>query len=110
MDISSEKLGGTLVVIANASRIDAVSAIQFKDALRAATDDGPPRVVLDLSKVEFIDSSGLGAVVAMFKHLSVKGSMELAALQPAVVKLFHLTRLDSVFTIHDTRETALSAG
>ncbi len=50
-------------------RIDAAVAIQFKDAMRAATDGGPDRVILDLSGVDFIDSSGLGAIVAAMKHL-----------------------------------------
>ena len=44
-------------------RIDAATAIQFKERMRDITKDGPPRVVLDLARVQFLDSSGLGAIV-----------------------------------------------
>lgn len=49
--------------------IDAASAIQFKDRMRDVTQGGLMRVVLDLSQVGFLDSSGLGAVVAVRKTL-----------------------------------------
>jgi anti-sigma B factor antagonist len=48
-------------------RIDAATAIQFKEKMRDATQDGPVRVVLDLARVQFLDSSGLGAIVAVKK-------------------------------------------
>lgn len=89
------------------NRIDAVCAIQFKDEMRKLTDEGPNRVILDLSQVEFLDSSGLGAVVAALKAKKLEQTLELAALQPAVEKVFHLTRMDTVFVIHDSATTAV---
>ena len=59
-----------------------------------------PRVVLDMSRVAFLDSSGLGAVVAVMKLLAPDRKLELSGLTPTVEKVFRLTRMDSIFTIH----------
>ena len=100
MDLDVQRQGGTLVVRVNDTRIDAAVAIAFKEAMRQATAAGDPVVVLDLSAVTFLDSSGLGAVVSVMKHLGAGRRLELAGLTPAVEKVFRLTRMDSVFTIH----------
>jgi anti-sigma B factor antagonist len=60
-----------------------------------------------LSQVEFLDSSGLGAVVAAFKAKKLDQSLELVALQPAVKKVFRLTRMDTVFSIHENAIAAI---
>jgi anti-sigma B factor antagonist len=81
-------------------RIDAAAAVQFRDAMRSATEGGQPRVVLDLSRVTFVDSSGLGAIIAVMKHLGAERTLELAGLQPGVAKVFRLTRLDEIVKVH----------
>lgn len=89
-------------------RIDAATAIQFKEKMRDATRDGPDRVVLDLARVQFLDSSGLGAIVAVKKLLGPERTLELSGLTPTVEKVFRLTRMDSIFTIHPSLEVAVS--
>jgi anti-sigma B factor antagonist len=64
-------------------------------------------VVLDMSNVGFLDSSGLGAVVAVMKALGPIRRLELSGLSPTVEKVFRLTRMDSVFIIHKTLPEAL---
>ena len=102
MELVTERLADALLIRVMEQRIDAAVAIQFKDRMRELTDGAGPRVVLDLSRVGFLDSSGLGAVVAVMKHLGTTRRLELAGLTPAVEKVFRLTRMDSVFTIHAT--------
>ena len=109
MDLHSTVETNINVITINASRIDAGVAIQFKDAMRAATADGPERVILDMEQVKFVDSSGLGAIVAAMKLLGSGRKLELAALSPDVDKVFRLTRMDSVFVIHESLQTAMSA-
>lgn len=106
MQLGHRHLEGTLLIEVQESRIDAAVAIQFKDRMRALTEDAPARVVLDLGQVDFLDSSGLGAVVAAMKQLGNDRRLELAALTPTVEKVFRLTRMDTIFTIHDTAESA----
>lgn len=101
MNITSNQSGDSLVIAVQDTRIDAAVAIEFKEAVMRATSalPGTP-VILDLSNVVFLDSSGLGAVVAALKLLGNERPLELAGLTEPVAKVFRLTRMDSVFTIH----------
>ena len=66
-----------------------MAAIAFKDAMRAATQDETGRAILDLSEVTFIDSSGLGAIVAALKQMPNGAALELACLSSAVERFSH---------------------
>lgn len=101
MQLAVERRGETVVVRVVEPRLDAAVAIAFKEAMRQAAGGGEPRVLLDLSSVVFLDSSGLGAIVAVMKLLGPQRRLELTGLTPSVEKVFRLTRMDSVFTIHD---------
>lgn len=109
MDISVRQEGQALVVTVNETRVDAAVAIEFKEAIRTAAEVGGSPVILDLSKVEFLDSSGLGAVVAVMKLLGPERPLQLAGLTTPVAKVFRLTRMDGIFTIHDNAPDALKA-
>lgn len=100
MQLQSELQGEILVIRAMDDRIDAAGAIQFKERMRDIIETPSKRVVLDMSNVGFLDSSGLGAVVSVMKALGPVRRLELSGLTPTVQKVFHLTRMDSVFIIH----------
>jgi len=100
MNITVRQEGAALVARFDEARLDAAVAIQFKDRMREIAAGSPDRVILDLSRVEFLDSSGLGAVIAVMKMLGPERRLELAALGPAVERVVRLTRMDTVFTIH----------
>ncbi|MCT4554182.1 MAG: STAS domain-containing protein [Pelagimonas sp.] len=106
MQLSTSNMNGLDVVTVDADRIDAAVAIQFKDQMREAATGASARVVLNLANVSFIDSSGLGAIVAAMKLMPEGRKLELAALSPTVDKVFRMTRMDSIFAIHDTVESA----
>ncbi len=120
MNLSFHTVDGVGVVRAHAPRIDAAVAIQFKDRFSEVTGqlsdesigvaDGPgdQAVLLDLSEVEFLDSSGLGAVVAARKLLGKRNQLALAGLQPAVEKVLRLTHMDRVFPIYPNADAFLS--
>lgn len=110
MDFDTRTQGKVLRIDVLATRIDAACAIQFKDRMREICADCPDRVVLDLQRVDFLDSSGLGAVVAARKFLGHNRKLELAGLTPKVSKVFRLTRMDSVFTIHRSADDAFDNG
>lgn len=102
MKILAEHDGGQLIARVREDRIDAASAIRFKDRMREIGQMPGDPVLLDMSRVTFLDSSGLGAVVAVMKMLAPDRRLELAGLTPNVMKVFRLTRMDSIFTLHDT--------
>ncbi|MDD9727913.1 STAS domain-containing protein [Roseovarius sp. SK2] len=95
------------VITVEDNRIDAASAIRFKDEMRTLTDDGADHVLLDLSGVAFVDSSGLGAIIASMKQMGDGRRLDLAGLTPDVAKVFRLTRMDSIFVIHKDMAAAL---
>ncbi len=102
---------GTVNIITVAeSRIDAAVAIDFKDQMRVLTADMGGRVLLELAQVDFIDSSGLGAVVAAMKQMPDGQKLELVGLTEAVDKVFRMTRMDTIFRIHGDLAVAQAAG
>lgn len=107
MRLTSRTEDGRLVVTVAESRIDAASAIAFKEALRGLTDGFDGAVILGLDQVDFIDSSGLGAIVAAMKLLGGERRLHLAGLTPNVDRVFRLTRMDTVFPIHADLKGAL---
>ncbi len=108
MSLTSTVTDSAQIVTVTASRIDAAMAIQFKEDMRAETDTGSQRVILDLANVEFIDSSGLGAIVAAMKQLGDGRQLDLAGLTPTVNKVFRLTRMDTVFMLFPSLDDALA--
>ena len=91
-------------------RLDAVGS---RDALvepQAAIANGARRVLLDLSAVTFLSSSGLRALLLLRKELLAHGGdLRLCALRPHVYEVFTITGFTQVFAIHSTREDALAA-
>ena len=110
MKLTTETVPGAIIVRVDEERIDAAVAIQFKDRMRDLTSAGDATVILDLCRVGFIDSSGLGAIVAVMKFLAPARRLELAGLTPNVGRVFRLTRMDSVFTIHAQPPLATRVG
>lgn len=88
-----------MVVTVDEPRINAAVSVAFKDAVRAAVGGHQGRVVLDVSAVEFLDSSGLGALVAVMKLMPGQ-KLELAGPGPVMSKVLALTKMDRVFVIH----------
>jgi anti-sigma B factor antagonist len=109
MNLTSVDTDNARIITVEAERIDAAVAIRFKEDMRTCTEGGPDRVILDLSAVQFIDSSGLGAIVASMKQMTADRRLDLAGLSPVVDKVFRLTRMDSVFRLYVSPRDALAA-
>lgn len=86
------------------ARLDAVVATAFKDRIREALTEIGPNIVLDLEQVNFMDSSGLGAVIAVLKSLPEGYQLELCNLSRNVERVFRLTHMDSIFKIVPAQE------
>lgn len=108
MQMKSTETGDVLVVTVLDTRIDAAVAVRFKNRMLDLTTTPSERVVLDLSHVEFLDSSGLGAVVGSMKQLGRARRLDLAGLTPTVEKVFRITRMDRVFRIFPDTVAAIA--
>ncbi|MCD6187662.1 MAG: STAS domain-containing protein [Desulfuromusa sp.] len=91
-------------------RMDAHNSGDLKEQMLQLFDEGKCNLIIDLSSVRFIDSSGLGALVSGFKNAGAReGSLKLCCLQPQVRSMFELTRLHRVFEIFANRDEALES-
>lgn len=99
MELDTHLSDDRLIIRLRESRLDAAVATRFKDSVRRALEAGGKTVLLDLGAVDFLDSSGLGALIAVLKTMPANRQLELVDLQPNVQRVFRLTRMDSVFTI-----------
>jgi len=89
------------MTVALRGEVDLASAPQFRRELHDLIDKGNMRVVLDLSRLEFMDSTGLGVLIGCLKRLKEgDGQLVLEHVRPAVSRVFEVTGLDRIFTIH----------
>ena len=108
MNLSLEKINRFTVLTIAEERIDAHNSAEFKAYLLQVIDSGETNLVVQLAQVRFIDSSGLGALLAAHKHMLAKaGQFALANIQPQVLSMFELTRLNRVFDIYADFQEAL---
>jgi anti-sigma B factor antagonist len=91
--------------------IDVYTAEKLRGRLRDIVNSGEQHVVVDLSKVDFLDSTGLGVLVGAHRRLRARdGSLELVCPHERLLKVFRITGLDSVFAIHASVEDATRGG
>lgn len=96
------RVEGDRVIVKLAGSMYVEGAATLREKLLVFNDEGYSRFVIDMSMVEYIDSSGLGVLVAVQKRaLQRGGEVTLAGLQGIVKELFELTRLDRVFTVRE---------
>jgi anti-sigma B factor antagonist len=107
MPFESKSEAGHTIVSSDETRLDASISESFRVYLFDQIDNGNSKMVIDLSLVRFMDSSGLGALVATLKKMGGEGTLKLAAAQPAVLDLFNLTSMDKLFTILPTVTEAI---
>ncbi|MFB9963775.1 STAS domain-containing protein [Sinosporangium siamense] len=89
-------------VMAIAGEIDLYTAPRLQSEFTRLLQEGPTRVVIDMSAVDFCDSTGMNVLLSALKRLKERGgALEVAAPRPAVRKILQVTGLDSVFTVHD---------
>lgn len=103
---SSKYSRSTLVVTIDDNRFDKVNSLEFKEYMIELISKHKNSFILDLSQIEFMDSSALGAVVSVLKHLQPAGDMCLVTNQQPVISLLNLTRMNKVFLIFDNIEAA----
>lgn len=108
-ELSEESLDGTAGVVAVQGEIHVSSAPELSGRLADALDRGVTSLVLDLSQVEFIDSTGLSVLLNVLRRLTQRGgALVIVCTNPTVLRLFEITRLETTFDIVGTREEALA--
>lgn len=97
-----------LTVVGVEGEIDVYTAPQLRELLIELVSQGNFRLVVDMEKVDFLDSTGLGVLVGGLKRVrSHDGSLRLVCTQERILKIFRITGLTKVFPIHSSVEEAV---
>ena len=103
----TEKNG--VAVLAVKGEVDVYTAPRLREKLVELVTQGKHRIVVDLEGVEFLDSTGLGVLVGGLKRVrSHNGDLGLVCTQHRILKVFEITGLTKVFSIHDTVDEAVA--
>jgi anti-sigma B factor antagonist len=100
---------GSARVVRLGGELDLYNAHQVRTALTDACADGPERLVVDLTDVDFIDSTALGVLIETRTKLENRGGLMLAAPGLETRRALQISGLDRLFTVHDTVPEALLA-
>jgi anti-sigma B factor antagonist len=106
--IDIDRTAAVPVVVPRLKRLDASVAPAFRQEVVQLVQSGERRLVVDLTGVDFLDSSGLGALVSILKALGAQGALAVCGARGPVLSLFKLTRMDKVFPIDADRASALA--
>jgi anti-anti-sigma factor len=100
---------GASAVIAPEGELDHHTADVLREPLETCVEDGCERLVVDCSRLEFCDSTGLNVLLgARLKAEAAGGGVHLAGMSPLVARVFEITGAGAVFTVHDTLADALA--
>ncbi|MGH8015489.1 MAG: STAS domain-containing protein [Candidatus Zixiibacteriota bacterium] len=101
---------GAAKIVSLDGRLDLATGGELKEEIKKHCEGGTRRIHLNLQKVDFINSSGLGAMVSVMKQVrSKKGKLTLSNLAPHVREIFDITQLSHVFEIYDTQNEAMAS-
>lgn len=109
MKMEISECGPITIVKPYDRRMDAPCVVGFKATMHDISDSGAGHIVLDMSRVNFMDSSGLGALIAVLKRVSPDKKFEISGLTAPVKRVFDLTRMDHVFKIYKTTDDAIAS-
>jgi anti-sigma B factor antagonist len=98
---------GDYAVVAVTGELDVYTAPVLEESLGELVEGGNPRLVVDLTEVTFMDSTGLGLLIKALKWTrELDGSLKIVANTDKVLKVFRVTGLDGVLSLHETRAEA----
>ncbi len=107
MELDVEQIDGVTVVEPRGEYLDASVADDFKRDVSRVLDSNP-KAVFDLRRLQFIDSSGIGAILSCLRRVSAAGGdLKLCSVTKPVRGAFEITRMHRVFEIYGTRDEAI---
>ncbi len=109
LEVETRTADNGITVVAPTGRLDVAGAPALKEAISEVVKNGPPRIVIDMEGVSFVDSTGLGSVISALKQVrGSQGELRLAAPNQQARLVLELTTLDRVFPYYATVEEALT--
>ena len=109
MLMETEKKNGLLIVRIKEKRLDARIAPLFMDTIRSYVDDGAKKIILNFTITDFIDSSGIGAIVSILKSMGNNGIIAITNPSGPVLQLLEMTQMDNIFSIYTSESAAVKS-
>lgn len=110
MNINVRDAGKDIKIIELEGEVDVYTSMNLKKELNNLIDNGSKKIIINLKKVIYMDSSGLGVLVAVLKKIKKdEGSMKITNLSSSIKKIFELTRLTKFFEIYEEEKEALQS-
>ncbi|MCW2752792.1 MAG: anti-anti-sigma factor [Marmoricola sp.] len=111
MDLTlTTRQDGERTIVSVGGEIDVYTAPKLRDKITELVNAGHHDLFIDMEEVEFLDSTGLGVLVGGLKKIRAQdGSMALICSQDRLLKIFRITGLAKVFTIHPSEAVALGS-
>jgi anti-anti-sigma factor len=98
------------VIVQLKGELDIHSSVQFKEALLEGISEGATRIIVDLAKVTFIDSTALGVVALAVRRIDDQGgTLDVVCGDENITRIFEITGMDRVLQIYRSRDEALAA-
>src|SRR5438034_11107768 len=109
LEVETRTADNGITVVAPTGRLDVAGAPALQEVVSEVVKTGPPRIVIDMEGVSFVDSTGLGSVISALKQVrGSQGELRLAAPNQQARVVLELTTLDRVFPYYATVEEALT--
>jgi anti-sigma B factor antagonist len=106
----NKRQSNDVIILDIAGEIDLYNAPEIKDMINQLIEDQKYNVIINLEKVSYIDSSGIGALISSLSSLKkYQGGLKIINVYASVRKVFELTKLTSFFEIFDSEAEALSS-
>jgi len=109
MNFQVENVGDVTVIVLPGKMLDTITADDFKTGVDSLIED-KQKVVFDMSDLQFVDSSGCGALISCLRKMKeTDGRLILCCITDPVASLFSLIHIDLIFEVYPTREQAVES-
>jgi anti-sigma B factor antagonist len=109
LEVETDKRGQADVLTLR-GEIDVYTAPRLRQAIIDLVEGGARHIIVDMGAVDFLDSTGLGVLVGGLKRVKIQeGELSIVTAQDKILKIFDITGLNKVFSIHDSLDSAVGA-
>ncbi len=110
LKLTTRNVGGVTVVEANGRIILGQETNDLRESIKGLLANGTTKIVINLANVDFIDSSGLGAMVGLYSTANARGAkVKLASITKRFHELLMITKLLTVFDVYDNEAAAVAS-
>ena len=107
LNISTRSTNADARILDVEGEVDVYTSTQLKEIIVSTIDAGVKTIVMNMAKVEYLDSTGLGVLIGALKHLREKqGSLIIVAPSMRIMRIFEITGLYKIFSIYQTEAEA----